>query len=209
LTPAQQRARARRGEGPQLREEILDAAEALLVRTASEDAVSIRAVAEAVGVTPPSIYRHFEDKTHLLFEVCVRSFGRLADEVVAAEVPGDPIATLAAQARAYVRFGTEHPEHYRIMFMGNQELTPAQYAEELLTENSAFGRVVSTVREVLASGRARPEVVEAGELQASLLVWANVHGLTSLLVAKPNLPWPDRDATVEHLIDRCLHGILR
>jgi AcrR family transcriptional regulator len=49
------RHRARRGEGDRLREEILAAAERLLLETGDESAVSIRAVADAVGVTPPSI----------------------------------------------------------------------------------------------------------------------------------------------------------
>jgi AcrR family transcriptional regulator len=75
-----------------LHDDIVDAAEELLIRTGSEDAVSIRAVADAVGVTPPSIYRHFDDKQHLLFVVCSRHFARLAD-VVADAVAGtdDPI----------------------------------------------------------------------------------------------------------------------
>jgi AcrR family transcriptional regulator len=57
----QRRRRARRGEGEKLREEILEAAERLLLQTGSEEMVQVRAVAEAVGVTPPSIYLHFAD----------------------------------------------------------------------------------------------------------------------------------------------------
>ena len=64
------RARLPRGEGALLREEILRATDELLIETASEEAVSIRAVAAKVGVTAPSIYRHFEDKDALMFAVC-------------------------------------------------------------------------------------------------------------------------------------------
>src|SRR5690554_5697959 len=78
-TPTTPRPRARRGEGDRLRTEILEAAEGLLMETASEDAVSIRAVAQAVGVSPPSIYRHFADKDMLLLEVCRHSFNRFAE----------------------------------------------------------------------------------------------------------------------------------
>ena len=70
------RPRARKGQGDLLRTDILEAAERLLLETGSEDAVSIRAVADATGVTPPSIYRHFRDKQHLLFEVCARQMDR-------------------------------------------------------------------------------------------------------------------------------------
>ena len=72
MTPA--RTRARRGEGERLREEILDVAEDLLVSTGDENAVSIRAIAQRVGVTPPSIYLHFADKESLLWAVCEREF---------------------------------------------------------------------------------------------------------------------------------------
>src|SRR5262245_26455064 len=85
------RHRARRGEGDRLRGEILAAAEALLVETANESAVSIRAIADRVGVTPPSIYRHFADKDALLQEVCREVFLRLDDTLEkAASAATDP-----------------------------------------------------------------------------------------------------------------------
>ena len=60
------RRRAPRGSGDQLREEILDATTELLLKTGEAKAVSIRAVSQLVGVTPPSIYLHFADKDALL-----------------------------------------------------------------------------------------------------------------------------------------------
>ena len=92
------RQRARKGEGELLREEILEATERLLLETGSEELVSIRAVARATGVTAPSIYRHFEDKTHLLFEVCARHFAML-DEVLQAAMAGIDDPLLAMRAR--------------------------------------------------------------------------------------------------------------
>jgi len=55
------RSRAPRGSGDLLRREILDAATDLLLETGHARAVSIRSVAQRVGVTPPSIYLHYED----------------------------------------------------------------------------------------------------------------------------------------------------
>src|SRR3712207_7496470 len=43
-------------------------------QTGDEGAVSIRAIADAAGVTPPSIYLHFADKTELLAAVCEARF---------------------------------------------------------------------------------------------------------------------------------------
>jgi len=191
-----------------LRDDIVDAAEKLLLRTGSDDDLTIRAVAEAVGVTPPSIYRHFEDKQHLLFEVCSRHFGRLADFVAeAVEGSDDPVAALLDMARAYVRFGVDNPEHYRIMFMGRSDLTPAQYADERILETGAFGGLVAAVQACIDAGRLRPEHEDA--LGVAHALWAAVHGVTSIAVAKPHLPGPDLDDRLATVLDVVLRGLLR
>src|SRR5690606_20456037 len=103
------RPRARTREGRQLGAEIVAATERLLLATGSSEAVSIRAVANAVGVTPPSIYRHFPDKTALIFEVVDRHFAELEARLDAA-IAGldDPVAALAAAGRTYIEFGIEN-----------------------------------------------------------------------------------------------------
>ena len=207
MTPVA-RPRSRRGEGERLRDEILAAADALLVETASEDAVSIRAVADAVGVTPPSIYRHFPDKTSLLVAVCLQSFDSFAEVMRDARDPDDPLESLRALARAYVRYGLDHPEHYRIMFMDRLELSAEQYAAELMSESSSFGVLIETVRSLKASGILRPELVEMDDFHLGVLLWSSVHGLTSLFVAKPNLPWADQEALVDGACDLILNGVL-
>jgi AcrR family transcriptional regulator len=201
-------ARGRRGFGEQTREEILAATEALLLACASEDEVSVRAVADAVGVTPPAIYRHFPDKAHLMFEVCTRQFQRLGDEV--AEVAGpdaDPLDTLAGIARAYARFGLANPEHYRIMFMGHADYTPELYADERVLETGSFGAVVRVLQQAIDAGRLRPELTDA--LPLAYVLWAGLHGVVSLAVAKPNLPAPSIDERVEAMVDVLLRGIRR
>jgi len=201
------RPRARKGEGDQLRVEILEAAERLLLETGSEDAVSIRAVADATGVTPPSIYRHFADKQHLLFEVCARQFDRLDDVIEAAcEGIDDPVEAMRARGRAYVRFGVEHPEHFRIMFMGPAYATPDDWNDLLAT--GSFANLIEGLRAVADAGLVRAATEE--ELQATALhVWANIHGLTSLLVARPTMPWPDLERFVDDHLTYCLAAHLR
>ena len=104
------RTRAPRGEGDRLRDEILAATEKLLLKTGDESAVSIRAIADAVGVTPPSIYLHFADKDELIYSVCQLQFRKL-DEVVSETTAGvdDPLEQLRRRGQAYVRFGVGPP----------------------------------------------------------------------------------------------------
>lgn len=196
------RQRARKGDGELLRQEILDATERLLLETGSEAAVSIRAVAKATGVTAPSIYRHFPDKTHLMFEVCSRQF-EYFDAALAEAVEGidDAVEAVYACGRAYVRFGMEHPETYRILFMLPQRETPERWED--IMANRSFATLVDRITRLIDGGLLPPGT---HGLNTSLHVWANIHGLTSLLVTRPTLPWPDLDSFVEDHLAICLGG---
>lgn len=200
VTKLRRRTRARRGEGERLREEIIDATEALLVRTNDLDAVSIRAVATAVGITAPSIYMHFDHKEDLIFAVCERHFEAL-DRVIreAGAKEKDPVAAVKAMGRAYVRFGLEHPEQYRFLFMSPTPDWAAQRMEERIDDLSGFGQVVSAVQRCIDEG--------AFDASDAFLVacglWMGVHGTTSLLISKPAFPWPDREQLIEHNLAAC------
>jgi AcrR family transcriptional regulator len=200
----EKRRRAPRGQGERLREEILDAAERLLVQTGDEEAVSIRAVADAVGVTPPSIYLHFSDKNELMFAVCERQFERL-DRVLeeAAASEEGPLDSLRARGRAYVRFGVESPEHYRILFMGKAGNSPADLDPERLATMASFDHLVDAVKACMDAGRLPP----GDQTLVALGLWAVVHGITSLMISKPDFPWPDRDAFVDYLCEMQIRGL--
>jgi AcrR family transcriptional regulator len=202
------RARAKRGEGEQTAEAILDAADALLVGSESVDAVSVRAVADAVGLTPAALYRHFPDKETLLFAVCARHFDRLTDEVAvpAMAAKDDPVDKLLALARAYVRFGVEHPEHYRIMFMRRQDHEPEQYAAERVLETGLFGVTLPVVQRCIDEGRFRADCGDA--LMVAWVLWMAVHGITTVAVAKPNFPAPSLEDQMAATFDTMVRGLL-
>lgn len=188
------RPRARRGEGEKLRELILDAAEELLIRTGSVEAVSIRAVADLVGVTPPSIYMHFADKNDLIFAVCEKHFQKF-DEFLedAGSASDDPLESLFLRGRAYVHFGLQNPEHYRILFMTKPALTPERFQDEgMIARMAAFQHLIDAVDRCIRGG-----AFEGDALELSVLFWSYAHGLTSLLITKPDFPWPDVDRLIE------------
>ncbi|MFV2039432.1 MAG: helix-turn-helix domain-containing protein, partial [Acidimicrobiales bacterium] len=66
-TLGHRRPRSPRGQGKQLRVELLDAAAELMAKHGSLDKVSVRAVAHAVGVSPTAVYRHFDNHTEMLW----------------------------------------------------------------------------------------------------------------------------------------------
>jgi AcrR family transcriptional regulator len=180
------RRRAPRGSGEQLRREIVTAARRLLTSSANADAVSIRQVADAVGVTSPSIYLHFADKNDLLSAVVVDVFADLDAAMLAAgEGLETPLERLYAYGMAYVRFAVEHPEHYRLATM---DPCPRPDIDEVLSE-SAFAHFNEVVLQCIADG-----VFAGDSLAITLELWSAAHGIASLLITKPFLPWGDQEA---------------
>jgi AcrR family transcriptional regulator len=201
--PSPRRTRARRGEGERLREEIIAAAERLLIQSGDAEAVSIRSVAEAVGVTPPSIYLHFTDKNELLFAVCARHFQSL-DEYMEQAVAGvdDAIESLLRRGHAYIRFGLENPEPYRILFMSKPGATPLTFPAEDLMASASFGHLLEAVVRAVNEG-----LLQGDPLQVAIGLWAAVHGICSLLISKPTFPWPDRERLIEHVLRVQIEGL--
>lgn len=161
------------------------------------DAVSIRAIADAVGVTPPSIYLHFPDKESLIFAVCERHFETF-DSVIeeAGTSTDDPVESMRRRGQAYVRFGLDNPEPYRILFMTRTE---GERQRDALTGAGAraFQHLVDAVQRCIDAGAFRP----VDPLLAATAVWAAVHGVTSLLISLPGFPWPDVETLVDHVCD--------
>ncbi len=193
------RRRAAKGEGDLLRKEILDAAEILLVKVGSEDLVSIRAIADAVGVTPPSIYRHFTDKSDLVHQVCERRFKDLNDAFEASgEAVSDPMERLLGLGKAYGQFALRHPEHYRVLMMTSSSGRPSAEGMDDESEGAkAFRYLVDAVVECARAGR----IVTDDPTTTAVMLWSGLHGLVSLLITAPTFPWP-RDA--ESLIQEVL-----
>jgi AcrR family transcriptional regulator len=190
------RRRAARGSGEQLGEEILDAATGLLLETGHAKAVSIRAVAQRVGVTPPSIYLHFADKDALLDAVCARYFEKLDAEMqrVSAGQPST-IEVLLARGLAYVRFAVQTPELYRIATMG--EGRPGSDVDMTLN-SSAFIHLRNAIETLIAEGIYAP----GDPTTAALELLTATHGVAALLISRPYLPWGD----VEEFASRALRA---
>ncbi|HEY7008847.1 MAG TPA: TetR/AcrR family transcriptional regulator [Jatrophihabitantaceae bacterium] len=160
----------------------------LLAECGRAEDVSIRAVADAVGVTPPSIYLHFADKNELLGAVVADVFRELDDAMVAgAAKETTPLGRLYAFGLSYVRFAVSHPEHYRIAAMDPCP-RPNIEVDEVL-RSSAFEHFRATVAECIDAG------IFAGgeELPITLDLWAAAHGVASLMIAKSYLPWGSVD----------------
>lgn len=189
---SESRRRAPRGQGATLRGEVLAAAMDVLRETGSEEAMSLRVVAQRVGVSVPSIYLHFSDKQALLDAVCGEVFEQLHVALrQASAASGDPLQALRNQGVAYLRFALANPEHYRLVMMTNPSSDDP--SEEIAS--GAFGHLLDGVRACLQVG-----VLDGDPVELALLLWAGTHGLASLMIAKPLFPWPDPDVFFDRMV---------
>lgn len=153
-----------------LREALIERAIALLDDGARPDAVSVRALAANLGVSPAAPYRHFATGDALLAAIATRGFERLGDDLDAA---GDDLERLGA---AYLAFAVARPQLYRAMFALPRE-TAAGDPELAAASGRAYARLRAAVERHHASGRGR-----LATPAATLAAWAYVHGLASLAI---------------------------
>lgn len=179
-TPAAQLRRDRLRH--EARRAILDATEALLVEDGYER-FSMRRLAERCGCTAPTLYHYFADKKALLDALLEERFELLHARLRSVERSRDPATRFRALVRCFVRFGLEHPAHYRLLMTPRGDGSPPPSSAE-----AARALLEAPLRELALRGR-----LGTGDAEAvSQSFWALCHGLISLRTARPDWGWSPR-----------------
>jgi AcrR family transcriptional regulator len=183
-----------------LRGELLDAAIRLIGRTGDAEALSIRALSHEVGVTAPSVYRHFDDKAAILRAVVEERFADFTDRMEQAERRSrSPFTALRHRCQAYLRFAAEEPGHYRVLFSA-ASLGPVSIGVTDRPHPGApsFFALVDSVRRCIDAG-AQPG---GDPTFVAIMLWSTLHGFADLRIGKPEMPWPNADTVVRDLLRR-------
>jgi|ERR1017187_9925538 AcrR family transcriptional regulator len=202
----------REREKSETRDKILDAARELFV-TEGYEGISMRRVAEKIEYSPTAIYVHFADKSELFQELCQQDFARLAEVFQSSAMSADPVERLKQIGRTYIDFGVRYPNHYKFMFMTpHRPIEPDEEECEKIgnPELDAYAFLKWAVQQAIGAGRLREELADA-ELVSQTL-WAAVHGVISLNIAKCKDPWVDwrpMQDRAETMLDVTMRGLLR
>jgi AcrR family transcriptional regulator len=194
------------------RDKILDAARELFISHGYEG-VTMRKVAEKIEYSPTAIYVHFTDKEDLFHQLCNEDFGRLAEVFQSSAMPLDPLERLREIGRLYVEFGIRYPNHYKLMFMTPHppaELDDQDREIKGNPESDAYAFLKVTVQQAIAAGKIGQEKADA-ELICQT-VWAAVHGVISLQIAKCNDGWVDwcpMEERTSLMLDTILRGLVK
>lgn len=196
----------REREREQLRQEILDAARELFIKEGYEN-VSMRRIAEKIEYSPTTIYLYFEDKTALFFAICEETWAKLYKklEAIHAKNP-DPIERLRVGGRAYIEFGLKYPNHYKIIFLNTPQLHLGK--EHYLRAGSMGLKTYDQMRSQVSECVERKLFKETDIDAISQSLWMTIHGVTALLITKPDFPWVKKDKLIEMTVNSVLDGLL-
>jgi len=156
---------------------LIAAARGLLEKEGLE-ALSLRAVARAVGVSPAAPYHHFPDKDALLAAVAAEGYRDLTAAMSARMVrETEPNRRFEATGGGYVAFATANPALFRLMFGGSGHRF-STHAGLAAAGIAAYDVLANAAVEAASAAGRGPETVPMTMLTA----WSLVHGLAMLIL---------------------------
>lgn len=188
--PARRRVRRGNNEDAQaLREDLLAAALQLFAQ-GGVDAVTMRAVAEAVGVSVMTPYRYFADKSELMRGLWQNVLCVVLDHMRAAvDAQAGGRAKHRAMIEAFLAHWEAHPDHFRLVYQTDkvtQQVSPSAF-----TEAPVYGELLRLARDVTAAvaleiGAGTEHVRLAGDIRFAMLL-----GYLQAALVNRRYPWSE------------------
>ena len=141
------------------------------------DGFSMRKLAKEVGVTAPALYRHYENREHVLADVVREAYAEFSGKLYRALEGPTALERFARAGEGYLEFALKHPRWYQILFIAPEQLGMIRLPDDIEAMGCAVHQFwVDRVRECQDAGILR----EGDPMQISLTMWAHAHGLVSL-----------------------------
>jgi AcrR family transcriptional regulator len=193
----------REQEKEELRQIILKAASELFLEQ-GYDRFSMRQLAERIGYSAATLYLYFQDKDALLFTVVDEGYTRFAQLLIEASNSGsDPWGRLRALGQAYVSFGLQNPDYYRLMFMSRVDFMTESRAGGQQPRLSSMHVLSDAVQDAISAG-----VMQSGDAQSITdALWASMHGVVALAITMPMFDAERTEKLSAVLRDMVLKGL--
>ena len=162
-------------DAPNTALKIASAARKLLDKEGAE-AVTMRAVAKAVGITPMAIYRHYPDRQALLNALANTGFEELAESLKAKRFSGDLETRLSKMADLYLDHAMANPKLFELMFLKPRE-GARQYPKDFKARKSPTATLMA---DLISEGMAQKELKQDDPWEIAFEIGALSHGLIML-----------------------------
>ncbi len=192
-------------EKAEVQEKILSAARDLFVERGYE-AVTMRAIAEAIEYTPGALYAHFKDKADLVRALCGHDFAAFDAHLCQLQASeAHPLAKICRMGQAYIDFAASHPRQYEFMFMTKLPAAPAGAEPQGEPEKSGYHFLVECVGQAIEMGLLRKDLTD--KWLGAQLLWAGLHGIAAVSITFAGDPNHQRLAEV-HAAGRAMRQTL-
>lgn len=160
---------------PTTAQALLKAARKLFEKHGAE-AVTMRRVGDAVGVSAMAIYRHYPNRQALLDRIATEAFVDLAAHLAAKATKTDPLARLTQLADLHLDFALAHRRLYDYMFFAPRP-GARKYPDDFHARGSPTANpLADAVADAMRAGQLRDDDVWAVAFALS----TQAHGLVAL-----------------------------
>jgi AcrR family transcriptional regulator len=160
----------------QLRDLILDAAQEI-IESNGLSGLSAREIARRIGYSPGTIYNMFENLDDVVLHVEARVLDALDKRLAESLQVPEPKQRIQRLAQSYLSFTHEKPKLWNLLFEhhlpAGTEL-PAWYQQKL---EGLLARVEESLAPLFPAGH------DSDRQRTARVLWAGVHGITSLATA--------------------------
>ena len=168
------------------------------------EAVSMRRVAKAVGITPMAIYHHFPSREALLNTVTDREFAKLLAHIQAHPLRGSVEAKLLAVMEGYVDYGFAQPRIFDFVF-SRPRPGARQFPKDFRERRSP---TLNPVADMLAEEMKKGFLKQDDVWEVAFALWAHVHGYMMLYRAgRIDLSERKFRELLHRSLRRFLHGL--
>lgn len=186
-------------------EKIKRVALRLLERSGAKG-VSMRKVAQTIGVTPMALYHHFKNREALLEAVVSEEFAQLEREFAQTELQGRGEDRLVQILLVYVNYALARPRVFDYLF-AERRAGARQYPRDFRAGRSP---TINRIAEIIRAGMAKGEFKSGDEWEISMIFWAHVHGFVMLYRAdRFDLSEKQFRALVTTSIRGLMHGLAK
>ncbi len=186
---------------PHLREALLAETAVLLAERGVEN-ITMRGLAERIGVSRTAPYRHFPDKASLLTAVAEDGFQRLRRQMSEAARGDTSLQKFFCMGEAYIHFAVANPTHYRLMF-GPEGIQCAGNAALTAVADDTFALLQNAIERCQQEGSIKP----GDPCLLAYATWAMVHGTVSLLIDRQTHDDIDVETFIQITYQTLAHGL--
>ena len=162
--------------------------------------VSMRKIATEIGCTPMTLYSYYDAKIDILRTLWAGVFEDVFSQLAALPPTDHPKDQLANLCVAYVTYWSQHPDHYRLVFMAEGVTQPEV---SLFLDRQDIAQQFLVFADALEA--AVPPPVDQAKLKVKLdLLICVLHGIAHNHITISGYPW----SSARDMLDVALEGVL-